>query len=84
MPQFMALYIFNEESTSYKAYKIYSWYRKGILILSRYLETAGHNFTNQSEANGLPTSAEKGIFLLKGIFNLAIMFNLANNLSNEF
>lgn len=56
MPQFMALYIFNEESTSYKAYKIYSWYRKGILILSRYLETAGHNLTNQSEANGLPAS----------------------------
>ena len=56
MPQFMTLYIFNEERTSYKAYKIYSWYRKGILILSRYLETAGHNLTNQSEANGLPTS----------------------------
>ena len=46
MPQFMTLYIFNEERTSYKAYKIYSWYRKGILILSRYLETASHNLTN--------------------------------------
>lgn len=56
MPQFMALYIFNEESASYKAYKIYSWYRKGILILSHYFETASHNLTTQSEANGLPTS----------------------------